>query len=280
MHRERLSACFLAFISLVALGLQSALAQPPDLLRSYRFVPRLSTLHQTGGFAGFDIRLPIFGTYDFITGYRGGDGPLPVLHPYALFDNVEATGGHPASASILPAEDLDDVLTLSGLDGKPIHHGPQGLTVYRFTGDDGSGDFAAKVNLHVATLGRWMFMRGGTTPPCCDFFQYDIKAIARQIPYGDFDGDGDVGASDLATWGTGLDVDGKPLNGRDFLNWQRSYGETAPSISVFEAMLDAALTASGNATVTGVPEPTSLVLLVGFGVVLGGRSRSRLPSGT
>ncbi|TWU30199.1 hypothetical protein [Bythopirellula polymerisocia] len=269
MRPKTYLANLLATLNFVSFCLQPGFADPPDLLRSYRFVPRLSTLHQTGGFAGFDFRLPIFGDYDFITGYRGGEGPIPSLDPYAQFANVAAQAGHPASASIFPAVDIDQALNLSGLDGKPIFHGPDGLTVYHFSGDDGSGDFPAKVNLHVATLGRWMFMRGGTTPPCCDFFQYDIKAISRQNPYGDFDGDGDVGAADLATWQTGLDEAGKSLSGRDFLTWQRSYGEIAPSIGDFDAMLDAALVASSSSVLSSIPEPASLVLLVGFAVCLG-----------
>ncbi len=274
MRRGFFSASLLASLAFVALCLQSALAQPPDLLRSYRFIPQLSTLHQTGGFGGFDHRLPIHGTYDFITGFRGGEGPVPALEPYAQFANVEAKAGNPLSASPLASIDIDQVLNLSGLDGKPIHHEPLGLTVYSFTGDDGSGEFAAEVKLHVATLGRWMFMRGGTIPPCCDFFQYDIKAISRQIPYGDFDGDGNVGPTDLVTWQTGLDIEENALSGRDFLTWQRSYGEIAPSIGDFDAMLDAALSATSTSAVTAVPEPPGLLLIASVAFALGsGRLR-------
>ncbi|QEG37817.1 hypothetical protein [Bythopirellula goksoeyrii] len=262
MRRVTCLASLLEILTLLSLGLQSASAQPPDLLRSYRFIPRLSTLHQTGGLIGTDFHMPISGPYDFITGYQGSDSPLPSLNPYAQFANVEATVQHPF---YMEPHNIDNFLNLSGLDGTPVHHGPHGLVVYHFSGFDSQ---ESRVDLHVATFRRWMFMRGGTEPLCCDFFGYDIKAIARQIPYGDFDDDGNVGASDLAAWQSGHDAAGNVLGGRDFLSWQRSYGETAPSIGEFDAMLDAALVASGNAAISAIPEPASLILIAGFAMAL------------
>jgi hypothetical protein len=82
----------LLVLGLVSLAAVPAVAQPPDILRSYQFVPRRSALEVQGGFAGLSLKLPIFGKFDFITGYRP---EFPALNPYAEFANMDAIAFDP-----------------------------------------------------------------------------------------------------------------------------------------------------------------------------------------
>lgn len=230
-----------------------ALADPPDILRSYEFLPRLSTLHQTGGIAGLYFEFPVFGTYDFVTGFRYETDPASIAR-YAKFENVEAYGAHP---TMDPGLSLDWVMNLSGLDGNPIYHGPNGLELFQFAGTAGSEGAKTRVHLLAARLGRWMFLKGHTEPPCCDFFQYDLKGLARQIPSGDWDDDGRVNAADLALW---QEASGASMTGRHFLIWQQQFGEEAPPLAEFEDLMNSALAAVGAVSVQSVPEPTAACL--------------------
>lgn len=90
---------------------------------------------------------------------------------------------------------------------------------------------------------------------------------------GDFDGDGNVDADDLARWVTGYttsgsgrangdaDADGD-VDGNDFLVWQRSVGN---------AGFTAIPPTEGSST--GVPEPAGALLLLSAAVLLAGRRR-------
>jgi hypothetical protein len=60
----------LAIFSVVLAAATPVVAQPPDVLREYQFVTRHSTLTVQGGFAGFNFELPIYGTFDFVTGFH------------------------------------------------------------------------------------------------------------------------------------------------------------------------------------------------------------------
>jgi hypothetical protein len=105
-----------------------------------------------------------------------------------------------------------------------------------------------------------------------------MNAFARQLPFADFDEDGDVDAEDLSAWTeraglwTGMnDADGDDFQtGADFLYWQQQLGEAPPDPADFEAAINAALAASASA----IPEPTSLTLLVA-GMLLASASRCR-----
>lgn len=238
-----------------------ALADPPDIITSYKFLPRLSTLRETGGIAGRDWEFPVFGTYDFVTGFRY-EPRIPadaMLTPYAQFTNVNAYGAHPAMD---PGLSLNFVFNLSELDGEPIYKGPLGLELFRFEGFAGPAESPSRVDLLAARLGRWMYLRGSTEAPCCDFFEYELKGIAHQVPSIDLDEDGTVGANDLSLW---KDAYGTALSGRDFLEWQRQHGDTAPSLAAFDALMSEALAAVSAASLASVPEPTSVcVLTVGL----------------
>jgi hypothetical protein len=70
-------AAFVVLVGLVAavVGLPQsrAIAQPPDILRNYRFITDKSTVEVTGGIAGIDWPLNIFGGFGLVTGYNYGN---------------------------------------------------------------------------------------------------------------------------------------------------------------------------------------------------------------
>jgi hypothetical protein len=242
----------------VAVAALRAQADPPDLLRQYRFLDAFSQLRATGGIAGIDVTYDVSGTFDLITGWEYRLDPPPLsLHAYARFDQVDAWASHPLLDG-LPLN-LDRVLNLTGLRGELLPVGAP-FDVYEFTGktEDGSA-----VRLLGRLLGQWLALDGQTTPPpgSADFLAYELRSWARLRPYADFDGDGSVGDRDFSVWeqhfGAVLppasgspwiwgdaDEDGA-VDGADLLLWQRQYGETPP---VFVP-----LTAS-----QAVPEPATL----------------------
>ena len=257
------------------------LAQPPDILRKYRFLPGHSTLHVSGGFPGWDFESPVVGKYGFATGFEHDfdSAGFPVLDPYASFVDVDAYWIHPLILAPSPLDriDLDQTLNLSGLEGHPVPLPavivpPFGnIELFAFHGEDGQG---APFRLHVLRAGRWMFMKGANDPPCCDFFNYRIRALARQIPFADFNDDNTVSAADLgllqASFGTSSaslatgDADGDGLvGGGDFFAWQRSYGETAPTMD-FDALLDSLVVtaATSSSAARAVPEPGTVSMTI------------------
>ena len=75
----------------------------------------------------------------------------------------------------------------------------------------------------------------------------------------DFDLDGDIDSSDLATWQSGYLADG--LSGADFLSWQRNLGHVQPP---------------GVSSLQSVPEPSGALLVgVAVGLLVSGWIRSR-----
>lgn len=237
----------------------SALAQPPDRLEHFQFLPRRSILHVMGGFPGFDIRANIHGTFDFITGFRRDDpdplriGP-PGLHPYAKFANVDAVGINPTDFG--PYEfDLDQALNLSNLEGKLVVPTPH-FDLYRFQGKE---PFGSSIDLHVLRIGRWLLMGGETMAPVggADFIEYEVRAIARRSRFADFNADAIVDRLDFDAWQAEYGRDG--LSGADFLEAQRQLGESMPSFDQFDELVAAASAASA------VPEPAAISLIIGAG---------------
>ena len=121
-------------------------------------------------------------------------------------------------------------------------------------------------NLYIVNFGSFSSATGSI---------YRIRTNAL-VP-GDFDADASVDDDDLAIWLAGFGTSGGAsagngdangdgdVDGRDFLLWQRNYGDSA---------LNLPLTASSNA----VPEPTAVALLLGGLCVAGrraGRTRTR-----
>jgi hypothetical protein len=98
-------------------------------------------------------------------------------------------------------------------------------------------------------------------------FQFSLvnaNSMAGIVVYqlaGDFNGDGDVDADDLADWQAGYGVDTKgdadgdgDTDGRDFLIWQRNFTGPQPVANI------------------SVPEPTSLLVVI-FGIIMSSSSR-------
>lgn len=252
-------------VCMVAMYLPAvAVAQPPDLLRNFRFVPRYSTLDVSGGFAGLDLELPIHGTFGLVTGFRSPQdppNPIPSLHRYAQFFDVDAQAINPTDFGPY-SFDLDDTLNLSGLRGTP---GPLLLPLenWQFRGVDGQ---KAPMSVLAIEVGRWLVLFGSNDAPCCDFFDYEITAVARQVPFADFDEDGDSDRDDLIRLVTNLgrtdrtllahgDSDGDgDVDGRDFMNLQRDQGDTAAAAVALASSVAAA------AAIQAVPEPDSYLM--------------------
>ena len=110
-------ACLLAVCWYGASLPTMTIAQPPNVLRNFRFVPSYSTLDLTGGFAGFDLDLSIHGTFGLETGFHSPDAHLS-LRRFARFVDVDAEALNPTDFGPY-SFDLDDALNLSGLHGKP-----------------------------------------------------------------------------------------------------------------------------------------------------------------
>ncbi len=250
----------------------------------YRFLPRLSVLNESGGIGGFDVDFRVMGKFDFTVVL----GPTDVWPPQhvAKFTNVNAWASHPILAYVLP---LDQTLNLSGLTGWQLPVAAP-FDVYRF---DGTTQDGSSVKLIAAEIGPWLHLRGETTPPpgSADYFEYELRAVARRTPFADFTQDDAVDNADLTRWSSRFGLKASALDGlaqgdanedgvadgADFLEWQRQAGEIAPALASLDAMVDAALATLAVAeapSIAAVPEPTTLALgIVGIAGLLLRRRR-------
>lgn len=255
----------------VGLAAKGALAQnPPEVLEHFRIVPRLSTLHETGGIAGIDRRYRLIGRYDLQHSF----GWLSE----ASFENAEVWGSVisdlPTPAVVL---DVDELLNLEGLKGRALPVGAP-FDVYQFQGETRDG---SSVELFAAKLGPWMYLRGGTEPPVgsADFFTYHLRALARSRPFADANGDGVVDTADYVALrksrdGSGVGSVEDLTEGATFDDWRQQFGETAPDVSAMDAMVSAAM--ASYVAAAGVPEPACLILAIGGGMFVTGLRRRRL----
>jgi Dockerin type I domain len=234
-----------------------AIADPPLLLRDYRFITDKSTVDITGGLAGVNWQFNVLGRFGLVTGYNeetgGPTAHAPSLVPYAAFTDVNAILFDPRRATPLPSPgwDLDKTLNLSGLMG--TFSVPDDLF---FLGADGQGQ---ALRLEAKTTGRLLHLTGGTSDPlCCDFFRYKVDAWAHQLPWADFNGNGSVDAADYSIWqqnfgmnvaaGTNGDANGDGVvDATDYALWRSQLGQSDTSLGGSSA---------------AVPEPGTLALLI------------------
>lgn len=235
-------------------------AIPPDRIDHYNLVPQHSTLLQTGGFAGVEQRYRLRGDYDFVQGWGDDWSSLTRSARFANAD-IRAPLG-----DLLPAFiDVDELLNLEGLRGELLPLGAP-FDVYRFRGiiNDGipaSPAESSRIDLFAALLGPWMYVYGETTPPphTADYFEYELKMVARRGRWADWNEDGVVDAADYT-----LARDEDPAMVAD---WLDQYGSAGPDMETFAVLASAAASSA-----TAVPEPAT-VLLLALAVTLVPRTR-------
>lgn len=257
---------------LVVMGSSAAsLAQPPDRLDSYRVLPGRSTFTQTGGFAGVENHYRVRGNYDFLREWRGGTPD----EPYRLGARFADADLRAPLGDLLPAFiDVDETLALESLRGELLAQ-PFAFTpfeVFRFEGIINDGAPASPlesstIELFAVTLGPWMYLRGETTPRpwMADFFEYEIRALARSGPWGGFPDWNTDGVIDAADYTAMRDIANSPVqHDSDFDGlaaageWRAAFGQRAPDFRQFENAIASALSQQGGAQ--AVPEPTTILL--------------------
>jgi hypothetical protein len=103
---NKVSFCFAVAATVLAAIAPLAAADPPDILRDYRFITSHSTVHVSGGLPDHDLDLAIAGRFGVESGYDYGVDPTthtPTLVPHAEFVDVEAILFNPLSLAPLPA---------------------------------------------------------------------------------------------------------------------------------------------------------------------------------
>ena len=257
-----------------------ASAQPPDVLRDYRFVPSHSDVHVSGGSPGYNMDLSVAGKFGLVTGYDYGTSPtahIPTLVPYAKFVDVHAILFNPLSAAPLPLPgwDLDKTLNLSGLTG--TFSDP---ALLHFSGVDGQG---IPIKLEAALRGPLLHLTGmNYLPPTCvtctQYVGYKVDALAVIRPYADFNLDGAIDGADFSTWRANIgmqtadsfeqgDANGDGIvDVADYVTWRRTVGpSTSPAIF-----------ADSGIGVNVVPEPSAIGLALAGTIFLAMRARGRV----
>lgn len=241
-----------------------ASAQPPDILRDYRFVPSHSDVHVSGGSPGYNMDLSVAGTFGLVTGYDDRPSPtahIPTLVPYAKFVDVHAILFNPLSAAPLPLPgwDLDKTLNLSDLTG--TFSDP---ALLHFSGVDGQG---IPIKLDATLHGPLLHLTGmNYLPPTCitctQYVGYKVDALAVIRPYADFNLDGVIDGADFAIWraNMGIETDASfeqgdangdgVVDAADYVAWRHDMGP-ATNLDVF---------ADSGIGVSLVPEPTTIGL--------------------
>jgi Dockerin type I domain len=229
-----------------------ATADPPLSLTDYRFITPKSVVDVRSGSGSVDMQLNILGSFGLVKGWNEEVDPtahVPQLIPFAQFTNVKAILFDPRRATPLPSPgwDLDKTLNLAGLKG--TFTVPDDLF---FFGADGQGQ---AIRLEAKLAGPLLHLTGGSSDPCCNYDLYSVDAWAHQLPWADFNGDGQVDAGDYVTWqqsfGTTVtpasngDANGDGIvDAMDYTIWRDQLGETDGMSSL----------TSGQ-----VPEPGTLV---------------------
>jgi dockerin type I repeat protein len=270
-----------AMVAAIMLHVSPALAQPPDILRDYRFVPSHSDVHVSGGSPHYNMDLSIAGRFGLITGYDYEVSPtahVPTLVPHAEFVDVHAILFNPLSAAptSVPEWDLDETLNLSGLTG--TFNDP---SLLHFSGVDGQG---IPIRLDAALRGPLLHLTGmNYLPPTCftctQYVGYKVDALAVTHPYADFNLDGVIDHADYSIWRTNIgtqsdasfeqgDANGDGVvDASDYVVWRHTVGP-ATNLAVF---------ADSGLTESTLPEPATVGLTFAGALFLilrlGGRAR-------
>jgi hypothetical protein len=252
----------LVFVGFVAtLFVNQAAAQPPDILRDYRFVTSHSSVLVGGNSTTSDMKLAIHGRFGVVTGYDYGVDPtghIPTLVPHADFVDVKAILFNPLSLAPTPVPgwDLDKTLNLTGLDG--TFHVGDPSRLY-FHGVDGQG---APIKLEAAVHDPLIHIVGANDPHCAscspDLLGYKIDAVGLLRRHADFNGDGLINAADYLIWrkqqmtSVMTDNDSQIAIGpSDFFEaWRAEFGQITDSASATGASLSD----------SAVPEPATFAL--------------------
>jgi hypothetical protein len=228
---------------------QISLADPPDILRDYRFITSRSTVHVTGGFAGWDMDLAIRGDFGLFTGYEYSNDPssgVPTISPYAQFVDVNAILFNPLSMAPMPVPgwDLQQTLNLEGLEGT---FQPGNPTKLFFRGLEGQ-DFP--IELQATMRGRLLHITGENEPGCCDFYHYKVDALAYLKPFPDWNVDDTIDAADYVS----LRKLAGTADPDEYDAWQELFAANVAD--------EGSVSSSASATSPAVPEPTVLALLL------------------
>ncbi|MGL4512687.1 MAG: hypothetical protein ACRCT8_06310 [Lacipirellulaceae bacterium] len=238
-------------------------------VRSYTVLSRNSTLVETGGFAGVSNTYRVSGSFDLTTSsssWLGGTAKFSTAELWgALISDKPSIAANDPTPSIVI--DVDDTLNLEELVGVGLPvAGP--YDAYRFTGFLGNSDAASplehgsSIQLLGIVFGPWIYVRGGTLAPAgsADFFDYNLRMVARTGDWADANGDGVVNAADYTAIRDGMGGGPAAVSaGSDdpLALWAAQYGQSIPSTATFDAML---ATASSGAT--AIPEPATLALVL------------------
>ncbi len=264
----RASVCHAVGFAILWVGMFSqAVADPPDLLREYRFIPAKSIVHESSGSTATGVNLTVAGTFGLVTGYNDGPTPIasasPVLEPFAAFVNVHGilypAPSVPPVAVPTWALDLDKTLNLSGLHGTFTVGNPNDIS---FLGADGQG---VALRLQATISGGFLHLTGGSSdPPSTKSTLYQVDALAHLAPFPDFNQDGSITAADIppmlaALAQLNLSPTAADFASTDLLSIGDVNGDGVFNNADVQALLTMLKTSS--VTPTAVPEPSAICLL-------------------
>ncbi len=247
---------FAVVVALLLIVSIQAQAIPPIILHEFTFDDD-STLGVTGGFAGINDVFGIDGTFGIAVGYEQvfEPGSVPALVPFIRFASVDAVLTGPPGAlggpGWLAGSDLDSLLNLTGLEGS--FAGGFDSRALVFTGVDGQGQPMA---VNVFGADGQLQLKGRNNAGCCDFFNYQLDALADLPMPGDITRDGYVGIEDLNAVLGAFGQASMPLMGPD-TNWDGYVG-----IEDLNDVLGHWNSGSVGTAPTAIPEPVALVVLV------------------
>jgi len=164
--------------------------------KTYLFLPDQSTVLQTGGFMGIHETHTVTGRFQLTMDFGTGA---------ASFDQVDATL---SESPFLYTQSLNVLFNMTELTGTIISD-----TEIYFTGKTAEAH-PVDVNLVVILRDNSVQISGRTFPPCCDFFIYNLDAVAYECPQtyyvdgvnGDDNNDGLSPQTAFATIQKGIDT--------------------------------------------------------------------------